>query len=150
MNDKKQTHKTGKRAELLTMGKMLAEKIDVYTPLVDDHGVDAVIRYGNGPFLQVQIKATGKDNQHPVSFNTMGLSSREGKGFFVFYSEKWEQMWIMTRDEVLEFQRKGGKTKSGKEMGNIRFGRIVRGELVRNPDFAQFEATNFDRLKQEQ
>ena len=32
----------GKRIEYMLIGKMLMEGLDVYVPLVDDHGVDCV------------------------------------------------------------------------------------------------------------
>ena len=34
----------GKRMEYNLVGKMLIEGLDVYMPLVDDHGVDCVIK----------------------------------------------------------------------------------------------------------
>ena len=36
----------GKRMEYNLVGKMLMEGLDVYLPLVDDHGVDCVIKKG--------------------------------------------------------------------------------------------------------
>jgi hypothetical protein len=39
------------------VGKMLMEGLDVYMPLVDDHGVDCVIKKEDGTFIEVQIKA---------------------------------------------------------------------------------------------
>ena len=38
----------GKRMEYNLIGKMLMEGLDVYLPLVDDHGVDCVIKQENG------------------------------------------------------------------------------------------------------
>ena len=43
------------------VGKMLMEGLDVYLPLVDDHGVDCVIKRENGTFIEVQIKARSRD-----------------------------------------------------------------------------------------
>jgi len=40
---------------------MLKEGLDVYVPLVDDFGVDAVIRKPDGTFIEIQIKARSKD-----------------------------------------------------------------------------------------
>ena len=34
----------GKRMEYNLVGKMLMEGLDIYLPLVDDHGVDCVIK----------------------------------------------------------------------------------------------------------
>ena len=40
---------------------MLKEGIDCYVPLVDDDGIDVVIRKQDGSFIEVQIKARSKD-----------------------------------------------------------------------------------------
>jgi hypothetical protein len=43
--------------EFWIIGKMLRQNLDVYIPLVDDRGVDAIIRRDTGTFAEVQIKA---------------------------------------------------------------------------------------------
>ena len=43
--------------EYKLIGTMLMEGLDCYVPLVDDHGVDLVIKKGDGIFIEVQIKA---------------------------------------------------------------------------------------------
>lgn len=47
----------GKRMEFSILAEMLAEGLDIYTPLVDDNGIDAVIRKEDGSFIEIQIKA---------------------------------------------------------------------------------------------
>jgi hypothetical protein len=47
----------GRRMEYWLIGRMLREGLDVYVPLVDDFGIDAVIRKQNNQFVEVQIKA---------------------------------------------------------------------------------------------
>ena len=61
MNTFRHTAGFGKRIEYWIIGNMLKEGIDVYVPMVDDFGVDAVIRTPSGKFLEVQIKARSKD-----------------------------------------------------------------------------------------
>lgn len=51
----------GKRMEYKIIGDMLMEGLDCYVPLVDDHGVDLVIKKQDGTFIEVQIKARGKN-----------------------------------------------------------------------------------------
>ncbi len=51
----------GKRMEYWIIGKMLKEGLDVYVPLVDDIGIDAVIRKPDNTFIEIQIKARSKD-----------------------------------------------------------------------------------------
>ena len=46
----------GKRMEYKLIGDMLMEGLDCYVPLVDDHGVDCVIKKDDGTFIEVQIK----------------------------------------------------------------------------------------------
>ena len=47
----------GKRMEFSILAEILAEGLDIYTPLVDDNGIDAVIRKEDGSFIEIQIKA---------------------------------------------------------------------------------------------
>ena len=51
----------GKRMEYKLIGDMLMEGLDCYVPLVDDHGVGLVIKKQDGTFIEVQIKARGKN-----------------------------------------------------------------------------------------
>ena len=51
----------GKRMEYYLVGQMLMEDLDVYMPLVDDHGVDCVIKRADGTFIEVQIKARSSE-----------------------------------------------------------------------------------------
>jgi hypothetical protein len=46
----------GRRMEYWLIGQMLKEGLDVYVPLVDDFGIDAVIRKDDDEFIEVQIK----------------------------------------------------------------------------------------------
>ena len=63
------TSSFGKRIEYSIIGEMLKEGLDVYTPMVDDMGIDAIIRRSNGAFLEIQIKARAKD----ITFGHAGL-----------------------------------------------------------------------------
>ncbi|HKB44733.1 MAG TPA: hypothetical protein VKC90_10090 [Chitinophagaceae bacterium] len=47
----------GKRMEFFVISKMLEQGLDVYIPLVDDFGIDAIVRKGDGSFVELQIKA---------------------------------------------------------------------------------------------
>ena len=51
----------GKRMEYYVMGRMLNEGIDIYVPLIDDNGIDAVVRKKDGTFIELQIKARSED-----------------------------------------------------------------------------------------
>ena len=51
----------GKRMEYYLIGLMLKEGLDCYVPLVDDDGIDVVIRKSDGTYIEIQIKARSKE-----------------------------------------------------------------------------------------
>lgn len=93
----------GKRMEYYIIGLMLKEGIDCYVPLVDDDGIDVVIRKQDGSFIEVQIKARSKavTDGDAALFAAMTHEYRPNY-FFVFYSERLETMWIMSSEEFLK------------------------------------------------
>ena len=102
----------GKRMEYYVMGRMLKEGIDIYVPLIDDNGIDAVVRKKDGTFIELQIKARSED----VVFGDAALFAaithehRENY-FFAFYSARMDKIWIMSSKEFIEesVQNKNGK-----------------------------------------
>jgi hypothetical protein len=90
--------------------------LDRSQPLVDDFGIDAVIRKKDNQFVEVQIKArsrTVKEGDaglfaaivHPLPRNNY---------YFVFYSERLDAMWIMSSEQ---FIAEAVQNKSGKNVG---------------------------------
>jgi len=79
----------GKSMEYKLIGQMLAEGLDCYIPLVDDHGVDCVIKRSDGVFIEVQIKARSNDAQfgHAALFAAIS-HDLTNNFYFVFYSER--------------------------------------------------------------
>lgn len=61
----------GKRMEYKIVGDMLMEGLNCYLPLVDDHGVDCVIKKQDGIFIEIQIKARSRE----VTFGDAALFS---------------------------------------------------------------------------
>lgn len=82
---------------------MLKEGLDVYMPLVEDFGIDAVIRKPNGKFIEIQIKARSKD----VTFGDAALFAaithelRENY-FFLFYLERMDSMGLISSEEIID------------------------------------------------
>ena len=87
----------GKRMEYKLIGDMLMEGLDCYTPLVDDHGVDCVIKKSDGTFIELQIKARSKDvtEGDAALFSAIDHNLTENF-YFVFYSERLDMMWILS------------------------------------------------------
>lgn len=105
----------GRRMEYWIIGKMMKEGLDVYVPLVDDFGIDAVIRKRDGSFVEIQIKArssTVKDGDAALFAAIDHLEVRKNY-FFVFYSERLDATWIMSSEQFIKtaVQNKNGKNK---------------------------------------
>ena len=93
----------GKRMEYNLVGKMLMEGLDVYLPLVDDHGVDCVIKRPGGAFIEVQIKARSNEVASGDAALFAAITHDPTPNFyFVFYSERLDTMWIMSSEELLK------------------------------------------------
>ena len=93
----------GKRMEYNLVGKMLMEGLDVYLPLVDDHGVDCVIKKEDGTYIEVQIKARSSEVAEGDAALFAAINHELTETFyFVFYSERLDMMWILSSKEFLD------------------------------------------------
>ncbi|OUN25674.1 MULTISPECIES: hypothetical protein [unclassified Pseudoflavonifractor] len=106
----------GKRMEYYLIGKMLMEGLDCYVPLVDDHGVDCVIKKSDGTFIEVQIKARSSSvtDGDAALFSAITHEFRPNF-YFVFFSERLDNtMWILSSEEFL---KECVTNKTGKNAG---------------------------------
>lgn len=105
----------GKRMEYNLVGKMLMEGLDVYLPLVDDHGVDCIIKKEDGTFIEVQIKARSSEvTDGDAALFSAITHSLTPNFYFVFYSERLDLMWIMSSEEFIQ---ECVTNKNGKNIG---------------------------------
>ena len=145
----------GRRMEYWLIGKMLREGLDVYVPLVDDIGVDAVIRKANNSFIEVQIKARSDKVKLTSAALFAAIDHRELREnyYFVFHSERLNATWILSSEELIEesSQIKNGPnkglraiwlngTKIDKATGERREFPKQRYEKYRAKDFSRFSA----------
>ncbi|MFI3297817.1 MAG: group I intron-associated PD-(D/E)XK endonuclease [Rikenellaceae bacterium] len=141
----------GKRIEHYLIGKMLKEGLDVYIPMIDDDGVDAVVKRKDGTFVEVQIKARSND----VKFGDAALFAaiyhpkvRENY-LFVFYSERMDEMWIMTSQEFWD-NSNVNKKEDSKNLGKRTI--WINGKNTKldkehtKPQFTDFVATDFRKI----
>lgn len=140
--------------EYWIIGRMLKEGLDVYVPLVDDFGIDAVIRKRDNEFIEVQIKARSvnvKDGDGALFAAIVHPKVRENY-FFVFYAERLDMMWIMSSEE---FVREAVQNKTGNNVGkrSIWFNGSrkdkVTGRQIEhpNPRFDQYRSPDFSRFR---
>lgn len=144
----------GRRMEYWIIGRMLKEGLDVYVPLVDDFGIDAIIRKKDNTFIEVQIKARS-ENVIPgdaALFAAIVHPEVRPNYYFVFYAERMNTMWIMSSEE---FDKLAMRNKSGKNIGkrSIWFNlkrKGTNGKAVaehHNPKFDSYRAADFSRFR---
>ena len=105
----------GKSVEYYVIGQMLMEGLDVYMPLVDDHGVDCVIKKKDGTFIEVQIKGSSKDVKAGDAAQFAAITHEPTDNFyFVFYSDRLKMRWILSSEEFLQVCN---NNKHGKNAG---------------------------------
>lgn len=96
----------GKRQEYVAIAELLKRGFDVYQTLVDDKGIDCIIRReleGQLSYLDIQIRARSGDAQS----RSWGLwpSTRfvpRLNYFFIFYSEPLGRYWIIPSADLAE------------------------------------------------
>ena len=108
----------GKRMEYKLVGDMLMEGLDCYLPLVDDHGVDCVIKKSDGTFIEVQIKARSNAvTEGDAALFAAIIHDYRPNFYFVFYSERMDMMWILSSEEFL---KECVTNQNGKNAGVLR------------------------------
>lgn len=139
----------GKRMEYYLIGQMLMEGLDCYVPVVDDHGVDCVVKKADGTFIEIQIKARSKEVKMGDGALFAGIVHEPRPNYyFVFYSERLEKMWIMSSDEfIVETGGASGAASKSVSFNSYKFDPAV-GKHVESPKprFAKYECTSFARF----
>lgn len=120
--DYRHTASFGKRAEYFIIAQMLKEGLDCYVPLVDDEGIDVVVKKDDKTFVMVQIKARSKFVRNGDAALFAGLHHEHRDNyFFVFYSERMQKdtekpfYWILSSEEFLNL---ASTNKKGKHIGS--------------------------------
>jgi hypothetical protein len=114
----------GKRQEFKAIVKLLELGFDVYTTLVDDQGIDCVLRINANRYLDIQIKARSIENcnlKQRGYFAQLPITEPRDNYFFILYSEHVDSYWIIPSLEIVEMAKEGGHNvcimKSGKKEG---------------------------------
>lgn len=148
----KHTAGFGKRMEYKLVGDMLMEGLDCYLPLVDDHGVDCVIKKKDGTFIEIQIKARSKTvKQGDAGLFAAIYHEYTPNFYFVFYSERLDSMWIMSSEEFLQecVTNKTGKN-TGKHSIWFNGNKINKGKGIKEEycydKYKKYIATDFSRF----
>jgi len=106
---------------------LLKRGYDVYATLVDDQGIDCVIRLSSKRYLGIQIKARSKNVRRgdEALFAALKFEPRDNY-YFIFYSEALDLFWVVPSVELVKIAH---KNKKGKNIGkySIWFNRMRKG-----------------------
>ena len=130
----------GKRQEYSVISELLKRGFDVYMTLVDDQGIDCVIRVNNKRYLDIQIKARSKGVKNWNLFPQLHSKPR-GNFYFIFYTEKDNNFWVIPSKDIKNL---GNKMKSGKNIGTISL-RIPKSDKGRE-NFKKYQNDNGFKL----
>lgn len=102
----------GKRQDYSVIAELLRRGFDVYMTLVDDQGIDCVVRLDEKRYIDIQIKARSKTAKYRSYFSAMSTKPRDNY-FFIFYLEKNESFWVVPSNELVSlcFSNVSGKHK---------------------------------------
>jgi hypothetical protein len=139
--------------EYWLIGKMLKEGLDVYVPLVDDFGIDAVIRKRDNSFIEVQIKARSNTvlEASAAQFAAIDHPTVRKNYYFVFYSERLDAMWVMSSEEFIKeaVQNQNGRGAGKRSIwfnGTKTDRNTNTRRAYRRPRYEQYLASNFARF----
>lgn len=150
----------GKRIEYSIIAQMLKEGMDVYVPLVDDNGIDAVVRREDGSFVEVQIKARSKDvNKGDEALFAAINHTWRPNYWFVFYAEGVKRskddaepapiIWVLSSKEFID---ESYCNRKGKNVGlrTIWFNGCKQGVSYAKQKFDKYIVKNLsDRILKE-
>ncbi|NHB70424.1 hypothetical protein [Perlabentimonas gracilis] len=142
-NNKNATY--GKRQEYKAIAKLLELGFDVYTTLVDDKGIDCIIRIDSQRYMDVQIKARSIDNcmlKYRGFFPQISIPNPRENYFFVLFSEQVDSYWVIPSLDIVSMASSGGynisEMKSGKNIGKYSV-RILSNKGIPLPQFERYK-----------
>lgn len=112
-----------KRQEFKAIAKLLELGFDVYSTLVDDQGIDCIIRLNSKRYLDIQIKARSKicGLKNRGYFPLLTIKEETDNYFFIFYSEMIDTYWVIPSLDIIRLAHESrtnvSLNKSGKNTG---------------------------------
>lgn len=90
------TSRVGKLGEQLVIAELLKRGLDVYLPIVDIHGIDAIIRTDQGKYLDIQIKTRKKITRNLELIDVRKLKARKNLFIIAYFLRDRKQgtIWV--------------------------------------------------------
>jgi hypothetical protein len=138
----------GKYVEHYIISLMLKEGLDVYLPVIDNNGVDMVVKRPDGQFAEVQIKARSKGAKCPAFFPDVKYEGPKSHFWFIFYVARFDSILLLSSKEF--YAASGGEKLGIKEnLRQIRFDGKFEGEPCIQSKYQKYVATDFSRILEE-
>lgn len=136
----------GKRQEYRAVAELLQRNFDVYMTLVDDMGIDCIIRVNDKRYLDIQIKARSANikEKNYGYFPLLPVPENRDNYFFIFYVEAIKEYWVIPSKDIIEMSKVDGSSvniaKSGQNIGKyaVRVTGLNKGKAVPKPQFEKY------------
>ena len=136
----------GKQQEYIAIAELLKRGHDVYMPLVDDQGIDCIIRRGDHDYIDLQIKAKSENCQpgNAGIIAPLKIPNPRDNYFFLLYCEYIDTYWIFPSIYLADKDR---MTETGKNKGtySINLTRQRKGEVYAKEEYSVYK-NNFELL----
>ena len=111
MEEKPSNQRKGKSSEHLFFSMLLEQGLEVYAPLADDSGVDALARLSDGTFAEIQIKSRSPGAKHPALFADIAYESGRPGYWFAFraWDGETDAWYLLNGEEFERVARREGK-----------------------------------------
>lgn len=106
----------GESTEHLVVSKLLDEGREVYLPVVDDHGIDILVKSKEGApddYQEIQVKAEDKI-KHRGLFAALNCPTPRRNYWFVFYVKSLDKLWVINSVALVKI---ASQNQSGKNVG---------------------------------
>jgi len=110
MKKTRTTQCKGKEAEHLFFSMLLKKGFDVYTPLVDDNRIDALVRLGANKYVEIQIKSREADVKSPRGLADIKYTKGKSNYWFAIHTKhNNEPIWWLLSAKDFEKHATGGE-----------------------------------------
>lgn len=132
----------GKATESLVTARLLKSLREVYTPVVDDHGVDVIVPGLSGnSYQEIQIKSIATGGL----FAAINCPNPRPNYWFVFYVWDIETMWLINSMDLTNPNLKlSSKNVNGRNVGKYSISLANKKGPVAK--CAQYIITDFNKL----
>ncbi len=128
----------GKRQEYSVIAELLKRGFDVYSTLVDDQGIDCILRLSPTRYLDIQIKARSRTAKQWSTFAALSFEPRENY-FFIFFTERNGRFWTVPSQHLAGL---GHTNRSGRNEGRVT---VIFPKREAGEKFSRFEQYEGER-----